>query len=234
MYFKISNTAKSGLLEDWSNASFKYPKLYKPQVIINGLNEVSIPIITMEEKDIISLSIWGMLPEKYKEDWNIFQNSTNTLNLHEDTMGSGLWYTDALKKRRSLIPVTGFFTSYLRNGETYPYYVGLKNNKPFYLASIYNRLEDGFITSSLLVGKANTFIKQFQNVVDCMPLIISENNKTKWLDDETPIAKIKSILKSPAGDIFQAHPIAKELFNNNITYESMLLPYEYSESNPQQ
>lgn len=231
MYFKISNTAKKEMMEEWSNASFKYPNLYKPQVVINGLNEVSIPIITMEEKDMITLSIWGMLPERYKEDWHIFQNNTNTLNLHEESMSSGLWYSEPLKTRRCVIPVTGFFTSYLRDGETYPYYVTLKNGKPFYLAGIYNRLDDGFITCSLLVGKANTFIRKFQNVVDCMPLIVSENDKYEWLDDDTPIDRIKQLLKNPVEDVFQSHPIAKELFNNDISYDSMLLPYEYMDTN---
>lgn len=231
MYFKISNTASKDLLEQWSGASFKYPLLYKPRIIINGLNEVSIPIITMEEKDMITLAIWGMLPEKYKDEWNIFQNSTNTLNLHEQFMESGLWYSEPLSTRRSVIPATGFFTSYLRNGEMYPYYVTLNSGKPFYLASIYNRLEDGFNTCSILVGKANKFIQKFQNVVDCMPLTVSEYDKSEWLDTGTSIERIKQLLKTPTDEVFQAHPIAKELFNNDISYDSMLLPFEYNKTN---
>lgn len=231
MYFKISNTAERDILEAWSNTSLKYPKLYKPQIIINGLNEVAIPIITMEEKNSISLSIWGILPEKYNEDWSIFQNTFNTLNLQAHNMNSDLWYAEAYRKRRSLIPVTGFFTSYLRNGETFPFYISLKSGKPFYLASIYNKLEDGFLTSSLIVGKADSFIKKFQNIVDCMPLVISERNKTEWLSKETSNENLSVILNSPVDNIFQAHPIAKEFFNNDISYDSMLLPFEYQNYN---
>lgn len=230
MYFKISNTAKREQMEKWTNTSFKYPHLYEPQLVINGLNEVSIPVITIENPNELALAIWGMLPEFYEEDWTIFQNTTNTLNLHEESMSSDLWYVDALKHRRSLIPVTGFFTSYLKEGKTYPYYISLKDNKPFYLAGIYNTLEDGFITCSLIVGKANNFIKKFQNVVDCMPLIVTANNKEEWLDKNTPLDYIKKILKSPIANKFQANPIAKELFNNDITYDSMLLPYQYDNS----
>lgn len=232
MYFKISNTAKKKELEEWSNASLKYPNLYEPQMIINGLNEVNIPIITMEEKQRISLSIWGILPERYSEDWSIFQNIANTLNLREETMNSDLWYADAFNKRRGIVPVTGFFTSYLRQGQAYPHYVSLKSEKPFYLASIYNKLEDGFITSSLIVGKANEFIRKFHNVTDCMPLIISEENKLDWLDEKTSASHLRQILNTPIDNVFHAHPIAKEFFNNDISYDSMLLPYQYSDSNP--
>ncbi len=227
MYYKISNTANKEQLEAWTNTSFKYPHLYEPQLLINGLNEVSIPLVTMDNPKEIALAIWGMLPEKYKEDWNIFQSISNTLNLHEKLMDSDLWYAHALKQRRSLIPVTGFFTSYLKDGEAYPYYISLKSGKPFYLAGVYNILEDGFITCSLLVGKANAFIKKFENVVDCMPLIVTREAKEEWLHMDTSIHKIRDILKNPLVNEYQASPIAKELFNNDITYDSMLLPYDY-------
>jgi putative SOS response-associated peptidase YedK len=230
MYFKISNTAKREQMEKWTDTSFKYPYLYEPQVVINGLNEVSIPIITIDKPDEMNLAIWGMLPERYEEDWTIFQNTTNTLNLHEASMNSDLWYVDALKYRRCLIPVTGFFTSYLSEGKVYPYYISLKNNEPFYLAGVYNTLEDGFITCSLLVGKANNFIKKYQNLVDCMPLIVMSNEKDAWLDKSIPLKDIKQFLKSPVANKYQANPIAKELFNNDITYDSMLLPYQYDNS----
>ncbi|UWX54439.1 hypothetical protein NYZ99_16165 [Maribacter litopenaei] len=64
MYFKLSNTAEKETLERMTKASFKYPNLYKPQNIIHGLKEVSIPIITMEEQNELSLAIWGLLPRK--------------------------------------------------------------------------------------------------------------------------------------------------------------------------
>ena len=230
MYYKISNTAKKEEIESWSNAVFKYPHLYEPQLLINGLNEVSIPLITMEKPDELTLAIWGILPENYKEDWNIFQSSTNTLNLNEELMDSDLWYANALTQRRSVIPVTGFFTAFLKDGVAYPYHISLKSGKPFYLAGVYNILEDGFITCSIIVGKVNSFIKKFQNIVDCMPLIVTIERKDQWLNKATPIAKIREILKSPISNEYQAIPIAKELFNNDITYESMLSPYDYDKA----
>ena len=79
MYFKLSNTAEKEILERMTKASFKYPNLYKPQSIIHGLTEVSIPIITMDKPDELSLSIWGLLPDNYTADWSDFQNNFNTL-----------------------------------------------------------------------------------------------------------------------------------------------------------
>lgn len=227
MYFKLSNTATKEILEKFTKATFKYPNLYTPQQVINGLHEVSVPIVTMQEKDKISLSIWGLLPTKYSEDWSVFQCICNTLNLHENTLDSNLWFAQPLKERRGLLPVTGFFTSFLKNGKSFPYHISLKSGKPFYLASIYNTLEDGFITCALLVGKSTGYIRQYQNTVDSMPIIIGEEDVESWLAYQTPFEQVKNILKRTPICDFKATPIAKELFNNDISYDSMLVSYEY-------
>jgi len=230
MYFRLSNTAQKETLEKWTGAIFKYPDLYRPKVLINGLNEVSIPIISMKERDKLSLAIWGMLPENYREDWAVFQNLSNTLNFHKSAMYSDLWYAKAFKSRRCLIPVTGFFTSYIKNGQSFPRFISRKNDDPFYLAGIYTFLDDGFNTCSLLLGQATSFIEASQNVVDTTPLIIDRADKKSWLDLKTSLNSCKQLLQRPEGDIFQSHPIAKELFNHDITYDSMLEPYEYEGS----
>ena len=229
MYFKISNTAEIRVMEREANALFKYPNLYSPQILINGLNEVSIPIITMEETDIVSLAIWGLLPSNYKDDWELFQSLTNTLNIHIDTLNSDLWYVDAIYERRCLIPVTGFFMSVLRNGEIFPHYIGAKNEGLLYLAGIYTVLEDGFITCALLTGPLDEHLGEYQNLVNFMPIIINEQNKAAWLEQDTNSNRTKEILNAPYNIQLEAKPIAKGLFNQGITYNSMLKPYEYTE-----
>ncbi len=227
MYFRLSNTAQKEIIEKWTGASFKYPNLYSPQVLINGLNEVSIPIISMEENDKLVWSIWGMLPKNYVEDWVVFQNLSNTLHFHIKAMNSNLWYAAALRSSRCLIPVTGFFTSYIKNGESFPHFISRKNGDPFYLAGIYTILEDGFYTCSLLLGKANTFIEKTQNMVHTAPLIIDRTDTKSWLDHNTSLYSCQQLLQQPEGDHFQSYSIAKELFNHDITYDSMLEPYDY-------
>lgn len=215
MYFKLSNTAEKETLERMAKASFKYPNLYKPQNIIHGLTEVSIPIITMEEPNELSLAIWGMLPESHTADWGIFQNNFNTLNFNEDSMDSGLWYSESLNGRRCLIPVTGFFTTLVENGEAYHFRVGLKNNDPFYLAGIYTVLEDGFITCSLLVGKSDDFIRQIQNSVETMPITVSVAQKDEWLSAKTTPMRTRQLLKKPLKQDFNATPITSKFYNYN-------------------
>lgn len=228
MYFKLSNTAGMKVMESEANALFKYPNLYTPQVVISGLEEVSIPVITMEEPNVLSLAIWGLLPSDYKDDWELIQNLTNTLNIHIDSLNSDLWYSGTVEEHRCLIPVTGFFTTVLRNGGLQPYFIGPKKGKLLYLAGIYTVLEDGFITCSVLTGPLDDFLEEYQNLVNFMPIIISEEYKDEWLGMETTCNRAKEILITPHNVDLMAKPIAKELFNQDISYDSMLMPPEYS------
>jgi len=229
MYYKLSNTAERERIEKAFRVSFKYPNLYRPEVVINGLTESILPVITSTEPEAVSPAIWGLLPEHFRDDWQHFQNLTNTLNIDERNALPEFWYTEALKKRRCLILVTGFFTTYIKNGTTYPYYVSLKSGDPFFLAGIYNILEDGFISCALLIGKANTYIQRFQNVVDSMPIVVPKSSSGFWLNEDMSFEDIKTFLAKPRKSRLRANPIAKEFFNQNISYDSMLEPYDYED-----
>jgi putative SOS response-associated peptidase YedK len=230
MYFKISNTAKMKEIEQDVNALFKYPNLYTPQVVISGLNEVSIPVITMNEPNAVDLAIWGLLPSTFNDDWELFQKLTNTLTISAQKIDTNMWYHDSFMNSRCIIPVTGFFTSVLKNGEIYPYHVSSKKGGILYLAGIYTILDDGFITCSLLTGPLEKEVVNYQNLVDYMPVIIDHDDKYEWLSEDTRIERAQMILQPPHTTDLEIRPIARNLFNQDISYDSMLLPYEYPES----
>lgn len=230
MYYKLSNTAERERLEKEFGASFRYPRLYRKQVLINGLAESNLPIITNKEPDKIHHAIWGLLPEYYQDDWGQFQDVANTLNIDRRDLDKELWYVEALRSRRCLVLVSGFFTSFMRNGILHPYFIDLKSGKPFVLAGVYNVLEDGFITCSILIKEANSYIRKFQNVVDTMPLILPKKYLDFWLNNEISQPELNHFLTIPHRCNLKATPIAKEFFNQNITYDSMLEPYAYDET----
>tara|TARA_R110001606_G_scaffold7317_2_gene32508 strand:+ start:2600 stop:3301 length:702 start_codon:yes stop_codon:yes gene_type:complete len=230
MYFKISNTAQMKEIERDVNAMFKFPNLYTPQVVVSGLSESTIPVVTMDEPKAISLAIWGLLPTSYKDDWELFQRLTNTLTIPVRNSEIDIWYHDSFMNRRCIIPVTGFFTSVLKNGEIYPYHVSKKSGGMLYLAGIYTVLEDGFITCSLLTGPLEEEIVDYQNLVDYMPIIIDHNDKGEWLSSDTTTERAIEIAQPPHKTTLEIRPIAKNLFNQDISYDSMLMPYEYPEN----
>lgn len=227
MYLKISNTAERQEMERESNALFKYPNIYNPRILINGLEEVSCPIITMQERQELSWAIWGMLPADFQEDWELFQDMFNTLNLNINMLETDLWFTGSMQSNRCLIPVTGFFTTLLKNGQIFPYHISCKTTKIFFLAGIYTVLDDGFITFSILTGPMDHQLKKYQNLTNQMPIILDETSKEEWLNESIGVSRAMDILETTKPLKLRATPIAKELFNQGISYESMLLPFDY-------
>ncbi|WP_083194581.1 SOS response-associated peptidase family protein [Wenyingzhuangia fucanilytica] len=195
MKFKISNMATPEALIEFTGIPLKHPELYKKSYMITGKEETIVPIITQENKQEISFAIWGLLPENYDEDWLEFQNLVDTLTIKSDELKNNEFINKIKNINRCLILVTGFFTTYLKNGKTHQYFISAKENHPFYLAGYYNKLDDGFLTFTLLLTPQNEIIKKYQNLTKYMPTILdSEDDKNLWLSDEITINQIEEFI----------------------------------------
>lgn len=224
MYYKLSNTVAREEIEETFELPFKYPNLHEPQAVIFGLNEVTIPVITIENTTEISLAIWGILPNGFTGDWAIFQSVTNTLNLLQATVGDNEWHGDAFRNRRCLIIVNGFFTTLLKDGKIQPYHVSQQDRQPFLLAGLYNQTDDGFLSCSLLLGKAKGAIQKHQNLSNQMPLIIKKNRMNRWLDKNTELDELNHLLNNTPHKGFNILPIGTELLKTDTSYPSLLEP----------
>jgi putative SOS response-associated peptidase YedK len=181
----------------------------------------------MDEIQWLIPAIWGLLPEGYREDWQGIQHVCNTLTTSLDTINTHSWYGQSLLNRRCLIPVTGFFTSYLHEGILYPFYIKHVSGSPFCLAGIYTYTEDGYITFSLLTRCAEGIFKKVQNVDQTMPLILNQKLQSEWLTEHLVREEVFEILSTPNEGGLEGYPIARECFNNNISFDSMLEPVHY-------
>ena len=81
MFYKISNIASRESIENKFDVSFEFPKIYKPQGLIDGLKESTIPVITISDPTKVTYAIWGLLPENFEDNWSVFQDVANTLNV---------------------------------------------------------------------------------------------------------------------------------------------------------
>lgn len=183
MFYKISNIANKETIEKKFKVKFEFPNLYKPQEIIEGLKEATVSIITLVEPKQVQYAIWGLLPENFEDNWSVFQDIFNTLNVEIDALDSNNdLYRDALENRRCIIIATGFFTTILRNGSVQRCHVHLSNYEPFAIAGIFNQLGDGFLTCSLLVTHISESFKEIPNISNLKPFVLNDQEIGTWLD----------------------------------------------------
>lgn len=196
MFYKISNIATKDSIEEKFKVNFEFPNLYKPESLINGLKESTISVITIANPEKVLYAIWGLLPENFEDNWSVFQDVVNTLNVKIETLqhSNGL-YSDLLHKRRCVIIATGFFTTWLTDGSIERCHVHLPNYEPFAIAGVYNELSDGFITCSIVVTTISESFKDVPNISNLKPLVLNENELKQWFNTSTSLEEIKKLCK---------------------------------------
>ncbi|WP_394747709.1 SOS response-associated peptidase family protein [Spongiimicrobium salis] len=227
MKCKISNTAPKEVLENFTGIPLKYPKLYGTNPLISGFEETIVPLIVQEDTSKIVYGIWGLLPENYEGNWESFQNIMDTLTIDITKVQDNALYAESYNLKRCTVVVTGFFTTYYHQGKTYPYHVYNANKEPLYLAAYYNRLNDGFITFSIALQKVDPAIKKIQNLSEYSPKILSPAQKNRWLSLDISDMELEILIHEEAKITLDFHPVARELYNMGITYDSMLEPVHY-------
>lgn len=215
MFYKLSNRANREQLEEEFEAQIQYPGIYSPLNVIDGLRESTLSIITSNKPSKIVPSIWGILPSNFSDDWAIFQKFMNTLNIPDDAIDSEAWYSKAFEKQRCLLIVTGYYTYFVSEGALYPFHISHASGKPFCLAGIFNQLEDGFLTTSLITVKANDAIREIHNLSDQMPLTVPKRWRKRWLDTTLPLNEIRCMMKTPLINEFRAIPVSKRVLESN-------------------
>lgn len=194
MFYKLSNIASKDLIERTFRVSFEFPNLYKTEKLIDGLQESTVNVITIANPNKVTYAIWGLLPEQFEDNWSVFQDVFNTLNVKMDSLqNENEVYNNALQKRRCVVIGTGFYTTLLNKGSIEKCHVHLPNFEPFPIAAIYNELNDGFLTCSLVVTKANASFKNIPNISSLKPLILNDNELKKWLNTSTSIDQINRL-----------------------------------------
>lgn len=219
MFYKISNISKLETVEREFNRAHKFPNLFRSKSIINGLKESTVSIISAKDPEIINLAIWGLLPKDFNDDWSAFQNTNNTLNINLTKVDKSdeLFY-EALTNNRCIIIASGFFTFKLYEGKLFPYHVHLKDYKPFGIAGVYNTLEDGFISCSLLVTKASKSFENIPNLSKNEPLVFKKGDFPLWLNTHKSYEELKPLIQNRETYEFIFHPIKEQFYNDSGIY----------------
>ncbi|MBQ0767675.1 MAG: SOS response-associated peptidase family protein [Bizionia sp.] len=193
MNYKLSIDASRDTIENTFKRRFRFPNAYRTYKTIDGTKETTLPIITSEKQQDILLGIWGLLPDKYENDWKTFQKSLNTLFVNVIDLDTQSLFKDSYSKRRCLILVTGVYVTYLQEGELQTVLIQDKDRKPFSLAGVYNVTNDGFITCAIINTKEKESLVTNLPLPLKMPLIIKEEQRSIWLDATSVIENIKAI-----------------------------------------
>jgi putative SOS response-associated peptidase YedK len=139
----------------------------------------TIPIVKAEDgKRSIALVRWGLIPS-WAKDAKI---AYSLINARGETVATKPAFRSAFKKRRCLIPATGFYEWEKRGTKKLPHHFHLKANALFAFAGLWECWHppegDPLESCTIVTTEANELVKPFH---DRMPVILPHDVHEQWL-----------------------------------------------------
>jgi len=147
---------------------------------------------------------WGLIPN-WARDKKI---GNRMINARAETVAKKPAFRAAFKRRRCLLPASGFYEWQRTNGKQ-PYNILRADGRPLFFAGLWEHWEgaEGEIEScTIIVTQAN---EAMTRVHDRIPVILDEDRIDLWLDpEETDKARLAELLQPYGGDL-EIYPVSR-------------------------
>ena len=152
----------------------------------------------------LSMCRWGLIPS-WADDPSI---GYKMINARAETVAVKPVYRSAFKKGRCLIVADGFY-EWKKNGKNkQPFFIRLKDDKPFAFAGLsehWHRGDQTIDSATIITTEPNELM---ESIHDRMPVILSPENYDLWLDPEFHgQEKLLEMLRPYPAEDMQAYPV---------------------------
>lgn len=152
---------------------------------------------------------WGLLPSWSKE------LGTGLINARCETVAEKPSFRSAIKHRRCIVPMSGFYEWKAEAGKKQPYYIYLADNQPMGIAGLWETWKtpegESLETFCVLTTSANRLM---ETIHDRMPVILHPSEYQHWLDKElADPAQLKNLYQPYPADLMTARKVP-DLVNN--------------------
>jgi putative SOS response-associated peptidase YedK len=152
---------------------------------------------------------WGLIPGWWKKP--LKEMRLATFNARAETVGDKPMFRESFKKRRCLIPLTGYYEWHTEGKEKQPYYFSRADGQVMTIAGIqdaWNDPESGerIRSVSMVITEPNKFVA---GVHDRMPVIVEAKDFEQW--ERGDVTEAAALMKPAAEDLLQKWPVSKRV-----------------------
>ena len=165
----------------------------------------------------LSLMSWGLIPH-WSKDGHRF------INARAETLIEKPSFRESFKKRRCLIPATGFYEWSEQGRTKRPYYFHLKNKDLFAFAGIWDEWKTGtgtVRTCAIITTSPNELLEQ---VHDRMPVILHPSSYEDWLGNKTPVDQLIEWLLPYPDEYMTSYAVSKNVNSPSFDDPSLIKP----------
>jgi len=198
------------LLTDAGGMVAFFNVLYCPELKprYNIVPSQSVPAVVLVDgaREVVMLR-WGLVPSWAKDP----AIGHRMINAKSETVAEKPSFRAAFRRRRCLVPATGFYEWQARPGGKQPYHIHLANGGLMAFAGLWEHWEaDGRVlrTCTILTTDANAAIAPIH---DRMPVILERGDYATWLAPDASPAVLQGLLKPCSDHILKADPISRHV-----------------------
>ncbi len=187
---------------------------------VDGFTRPLLPFTSSEDPASIELAQWKLLPFLVKSDADAWKYA-NTLNARSEDIFSKFSFKSYIGKTRGLLWVNGFYEpNHPAPKKTIPYYIRAMNGEPFTLGCVYaNWVNQDTVevikTFSVITTPPNTLLGKIHNDGQRMPLIITPENRSKWLGSLTQEQIVELMQPLPDGYL-EGYPVSNLVYKKGV------------------
>jgi putative SOS response-associated peptidase YedK len=185
------------------------------------------PVITRHSPNQISRMFWGLIPHWAKDETRKF----STINAKAETAAELPTYRDAFRRKRCIVPATGFYEPDKVNYKKQPFpwhYFQLTDQPLFGFAGLYDIWKDkqtgtDIWSYTIITTTPHEIVGQYH---DRMPVILAHDAEDAWLDpDLVDVKRISQMLKPYPSESMEEWRVGNEARNPKHDNLDVMKPY---------
>jgi len=184
------------------------PSNFQPRLNACPTTTVDV-VVSAEEKRAIAPMCWGIIPgwwNKPKKEMKLA-----TFNARAETIATKPMFRDSFKKRRCLMPVSGYYEWHTTPEGKRPYYFTRRDGQVMTIAAIqdvWNDPETGerIRSCAMVITEPNRFVAE---VHDRMPVLLEAKDFEQW--ERGTVEEAASLMKSAHEELLDKRPVSKRV-----------------------
>ncbi|HVT90667.1 MAG TPA: SOS response-associated peptidase [Tepidisphaeraceae bacterium] len=159
-------------------------------------------------KPTLGLARWGLIPS-----WVKGKPKMQPINAKSETAATSGMFRQAMERRRCLVPADGFYEWQGAKPPKQPYFIRMKDDKPFAFAGLWERWKpaegaEPVDTFTILTTQPNDVLRPIHNR---MPVILARSAYERWMDRNDKSVDVADLLKPFDAERMEAFKVSSKV-----------------------
>jgi putative SOS response-associated peptidase YedK len=192
----------------------------QPRYNICPTTTIDAIVPAFDKRELVPMR-WGLIPNWWSKP--LKEMKLATFNARAETVAEKPMFRDAFRKRRCLIPASGYYEWQDTPEGKQPYYFTRRDGELMTIAGLYdswlNKETNETVKScAMLITSPNEFVAE---VHDRMPVILEQEHFETWLTGNGQ--SLSDLLRPAENDVLQKMPVSKRVNSSRTSDEDASL-----------